>query len=251
MEQLPQRPRREHDHRIVDYGDLIAKVTAGFVGRRWVREAVDAFLAQAGPRAFLLLGEPGAARRLSWRTGRGERGYPHHFIGKGSLSGVALRCRLAQPRPLSPSPSATSSCGTTGAGSWTGSVGHRVDQRRQGSAGPAGGARGADLRLRRARRPSRPQRQPGGRALRGRPPRWWASTWKVVMDPEQYVRQLVTIPLTRIAARWPATAGRAGAGWPGRGRGLFEPGPSILALLPDGGRRPTCASSSPRDPAST
>lgn len=50
--------------KIINYRELIDRSTQGFVGRRWVREAVDAFLVAAGPRAFLLLGEPGSGRSI-------------------------------------------------------------------------------------------------------------------------------------------------------------------------------------------
>src|SRR5262245_7037859 len=70
--------------KIIDYRDLIAKSTRGFVGRGWVRDAVDASLAAAGPRYFLLLGEPGCGKTACLADLVRARGYPHHFIGKGS-----------------------------------------------------------------------------------------------------------------------------------------------------------------------
>jgi hypothetical protein len=49
-------------NKIIDYRELIACSTAGFVGRQWVRDAVDGFLRATGPCCFLLLGEPGSGR---------------------------------------------------------------------------------------------------------------------------------------------------------------------------------------------
>ena len=37
--------------KIINYRELIDRSTQGFIGRRWVGQAVDAFLAAAGPRA--------------------------------------------------------------------------------------------------------------------------------------------------------------------------------------------------------
>jgi hypothetical protein len=83
--------------KIINYRELIGRSTQGFVGRRWVREAVDAFLAAAGPVAFLLLGEPGSGKTAFLADLARERGYPHHFIGKGSLSGVASSADWRNP----------------------------------------------------------------------------------------------------------------------------------------------------------
>jgi len=43
--------------KIIDYCELIARSTYGFVIRQWLRDTVDVFLPAPGPRAFLLLGE--------------------------------------------------------------------------------------------------------------------------------------------------------------------------------------------------
>lgn len=75
--------------KIIDYRDLIAKSTGGFVGRKWVRDEIDKFLKADGPRYFLLLGEPGSGKTAFMADLVKRRGYPHHFIGKGSLRGVA------------------------------------------------------------------------------------------------------------------------------------------------------------------
>ena len=76
-------------NKIINYRDLVARSTRGFVGRQWVRDAVDGFLQANGPRCFLLLGEPGSGKTAFMADLVQRRGYPHHFIGKGSLSGLA------------------------------------------------------------------------------------------------------------------------------------------------------------------
>ncbi len=70
--------------KIIDFGEFIEKSTADFVGRRWVRTAVDDFLKAASPRCFLLLGEPGCGKTAFAADLIKRRGYPHHFIGLGS-----------------------------------------------------------------------------------------------------------------------------------------------------------------------
>ncbi|HEY7427212.1 MAG TPA: hypothetical protein VH682_23460 [Gemmataceae bacterium] len=48
--------------KVIDYRNLISRLTDGFVGRSWVRDVVDEFLHADGPRHFLLLGEPGCGK---------------------------------------------------------------------------------------------------------------------------------------------------------------------------------------------
>jgi len=43
--------------KIIDYCELIARSTYGFVIRQWLRDTVDVFLPAPGPRAFLIMGE--------------------------------------------------------------------------------------------------------------------------------------------------------------------------------------------------
>jgi len=68
-----------HDTAILDFSRYVAEHTAGFVGRTWVFEAIETWLAQGpnGPRYFLLTGEPGSGKtaiagRLykQWRAAR-------------------------------------------------------------------------------------------------------------------------------------------------------------------------------------
>ena len=68
-------------NKIIDYRDLIAKSTQGFIGRQWVREAVDGFLGSAEHRYFLLSGEPGVGKTALLAFLVAERGYVHHFVG--------------------------------------------------------------------------------------------------------------------------------------------------------------------------
>ena len=74
--------------KIIDYRLLIEKSTADFVGRGWAIKEVDSFLAAASPRNYLFLGEPGSGKTTLLAYLVKERGYLHHFIGAGSLSGV-------------------------------------------------------------------------------------------------------------------------------------------------------------------
>lgn len=69
----------------ISYADLIDQSTVGFVGRQWLIDEVDRFLDHDGPRAFLLLGEPGCGKTAFLSKLVRERHFPHHFIGKGSL----------------------------------------------------------------------------------------------------------------------------------------------------------------------
>jgi hypothetical protein len=46
----------------ITFGNLLERSTEGFVGRRWVREAVYDFLTAHGPRYVLLLGKWGSGK---------------------------------------------------------------------------------------------------------------------------------------------------------------------------------------------
>jgi hypothetical protein len=75
--------------KIIDYRELITRSTQGFVGRQWVRDAVDEFLKAKAPLCFLLRGEPGSGKTAFMADLVKRCGYPHHFIGKGSQIGLA------------------------------------------------------------------------------------------------------------------------------------------------------------------
>src|SRR4051812_20431017 len=70
--------------KVIDYRDLIAKLTTGFVGRQWVSDAVADFLRADGPMHFLLLGEPGCGKSAFLSHLIDRHHYLHHFIGRGS-----------------------------------------------------------------------------------------------------------------------------------------------------------------------
>jgi hypothetical protein len=69
--------------KVIDYRGLIARLTEGFVGRQWVRDAVDEFLRAGGPPYFLLLGEPGCGKS-AFLADLVKQRHSHHFIGRGS-----------------------------------------------------------------------------------------------------------------------------------------------------------------------
>ncbi|HWQ11222.1 MAG TPA: zinc-ribbon domain-containing protein [Roseiflexaceae bacterium] len=75
--------------KIIDFRGFIERITAGFVGRQWLRDAVNAFLQAPGPRSLLLLGEPGSGKTTFMADLVRRRGYVHHFIGKGSRLDLA------------------------------------------------------------------------------------------------------------------------------------------------------------------
>lgn len=83
--------------KIIDFSELIEKSTENFVGRQWVRDAVDDFLKANDPRYFLLLGEPGSGKTAFMSDLVKRRGYPHHFIGKGSRIGLVASLDWRDP----------------------------------------------------------------------------------------------------------------------------------------------------------
>ncbi|NOR47143.1 MAG: hypothetical protein GQ533_03730 [Methanosarcinaceae archaeon] len=84
-------------NKIIDFSELIDKSTGNFVGRHWVRDAVDDFLKANDPRYFLLLGEPGSGKTAFVSDLVKHRGYPHHFIGKGSRIGLVVSLDWRDP----------------------------------------------------------------------------------------------------------------------------------------------------------
>lgn len=63
----------------IDFSAFIADKTAGFVGRRFVFDAVDAFLSRTGGGYFVLRGEPGIGKSAIIAQLAKSRQYPHHF----------------------------------------------------------------------------------------------------------------------------------------------------------------------------
>jgi hypothetical protein len=70
--------------KIISYEELIAQSTAGFVGRGWLLDAIDTFLEADQPRSLAILGEPGSGKTSFLAHLVQARGYPHHFVGRGS-----------------------------------------------------------------------------------------------------------------------------------------------------------------------
>ena len=85
--------------RVISYRELIAKSTAGFVGRGWVRDAINDFLRADGPRYFLILGEPGSGKTAFMADLVKRHAYPHHFIGRGGRSSLSF-CRSGRRHPF-------------------------------------------------------------------------------------------------------------------------------------------------------
>lgn len=83
---LPERSHPLIAEKIIDYGDLIARRTKGFVGRDWLRRAVEDFLRADGKRYFLLSGEPGVGKTAFLAHLVTEQSYVHHFISSDDLN---------------------------------------------------------------------------------------------------------------------------------------------------------------------
>ncbi|HBY99420.1 MAG TPA: hypothetical protein DEP84_36695, partial [Chloroflexi bacterium] len=86
---LPERSHPLIAQKIIDYGDLIAKSTKGFVGRDWLRRAVEDFLRADSKRYFLLSGEPGVGKTAFLAHLVTEQSYVHHFISSDDLDWVS------------------------------------------------------------------------------------------------------------------------------------------------------------------
>lgn len=63
----------------IGFESLIADKTRGFVGRRFVFDAIDDFLAESPSGYFLVLGEPGIGKTAILAEVVKVHGYPHHF----------------------------------------------------------------------------------------------------------------------------------------------------------------------------
>ncbi len=64
---------------LIDFSPFIADKARGFVGRRFVFDAIDAFLGRAPSGYFVLRGEPGIGKSAIMAQLAQTRQYPHHF----------------------------------------------------------------------------------------------------------------------------------------------------------------------------
>jgi hypothetical protein len=64
---------------LLDQGTYIADKTSGFVGRRWVFDAVDQFTRENPRGYFLLRGDPGIGKTTFLAEMVKREGHPHHF----------------------------------------------------------------------------------------------------------------------------------------------------------------------------
>jgi WD40 repeat protein len=69
----------------LDFGAELARLGKHFVGRGWLDEAVDRWLAEDGPRVLLLTGDPGSGKSayLAHLVRRFPEGTAHHFCVAG------------------------------------------------------------------------------------------------------------------------------------------------------------------------
>jgi tetratricopeptide (TPR) repeat protein len=222
--------------KIIDYRTLIERSTEEFVGRQWVRDAIDGFLQADGPRHFVLLGEPGSGKTAFMADLVRRRGYPHHFIGKGSLTGLAASLDWRNPIRFAESIGYQL---LRDYGGWImdwDSWGIEVKQEVRELEGLLIGAQVETLQAvpRRADRPVLTVDQeverygPAGQMI-------GVYIEKYVMDVEQIVRQLLLVPLIKIAGQWPEQQVVLVVDGLDEAERYSDPRRSILKMLPDGG----------------
>ncbi|MFF4361618.1 hypothetical protein [Streptomyces sp. NPDC001604] len=66
--------------KLISFSDLIEERTDGFVGRRFVSDAVDAFLRTHRSGYLVIEGEPGVGKTSLLAHLVKTRGFPHHFV---------------------------------------------------------------------------------------------------------------------------------------------------------------------------
>jgi tetratricopeptide (TPR) repeat protein len=223
-------------NKIIDYSEFISKSTVGFVDREWVRDAVDEFLDATDPRFFLLLGEPGCGKTTFMANLISQRGYPHHFIGKGSQSTLTSPSEWRDPVRFA------ESIGYQLLRDYGGWVmrwedwGISVSQEVQELEGLLVGSkvRRYQATPRLAEKPNISVEQEVER---------FGAAGRVIgvyiehleMDVERIVRQLVTVPLQAIAERWPQHQVVVVIDGLDEAADYSNPQHNILALLPNEG----------------
>lgn len=222
--------------KIIDYRELIARSTAGFVGRQWVRDAIDDFLKQAGsPRHFLLMGEPGSGKTSFLADLVKRRGYPHHFIGKGSQIGLAASLDWRNPVRFAESIGYQL---LRDYGGWImdwESWGISVSQEVKELEGLLIGAKVGQFKAtpRPADKPTltveqEVERFESAARIVG------VYIEKFVMDVEQVVRQLLVTPLRAISERWPGEQVVLVVDGLDEAEDYSDPQGNILEMLPNG-----------------
>jgi hypothetical protein len=76
--------RQELRRRILDFGHLIEEKTRGFVGRRFVFDAIDEFRRSAGRGYFQIVAEPGIGKSAMVAEMVRRHGWVHHFNQRAS-----------------------------------------------------------------------------------------------------------------------------------------------------------------------
>jgi tetratricopeptide (TPR) repeat protein len=220
--------------KIIDYRELIERSTRDFVGRQWVRDAVDGFLGDAGGlRYFLLLGEPGCGKTTFMADLVRTRGYAHHFIGKGSQRGISSSAAWHDPVRFAESIGYQL---LRDYGAWImdwEAWGIHVSQQVRELDGLLVGADLTDFAAlpRPADEPAVSVSQeverfgPAAQAI-------GVYVEKFVMDVEQIVHQLLTTPLRKIGERWPEHQLVIVLDGLDEAEGHSNPQRSILAMLP-------------------
>ncbi|MCZ7567019.1 MAG: hypothetical protein M5U01_00265 [Ardenticatenaceae bacterium] len=225
--------------KIIDYRTLIARSTADFVGRQWVRDAADAFLKADGPRSFLLLGEPGSGKTSFLADLVRRRGYPHHFIGRGSR--IDLPAVLDWRNPVRFAESIGYQL-LRDYGGWImdwPAWGITISQNVKELDGLLVGAQVGEFRAK-PRPPDRPVLTVNQEVKRFGPAAQAIGVYieRFVLDVEQIVRQLLTTPLQAIANRWPEHQIVIVVDGLDEAEDYSSPQRTILKLLPNGSLPP-------------
>lgn len=221
--------------KIINYRELIYKSTEGFIGRQWVRDAVDDFLKANGPRYFLLIGEPGSGKTAFMADLVKRRGYPHHFIGKGSQIGLTTSLDWRNPIRFA------ESIGYQLIRDYGGWImnweewGISVNQEVKELRGMLMGAKvesfkGAPRPIDKPKLTVKQEVEQFGQAAQivG------VYIEKFIMDVEQIVYQLLTVPLQTIAERWPEHQVVIIVDGLDEAEGYSDPSRNISKMLPNG-----------------